>query len=178
MAATNVRLTRTFDERKTGRAFVIGADRRIREYVSRLGRRRSFGYREPEEDLDIGRLSGRVKARGVCLVQPNRMMPKWYTCRYILAHRKNRCTLCFSSTHVHAEKSNAHVVVLCLAVLYLTTRSIRWGEEAEKEKEKKEEERREARVRVVLPLLPALPFFFLSSFHFHLLYLFCHGPGT
>lgn len=37
--------------------------------VSRLGRRRSFGYREPEEDLDIGRLSGRVKARGVCLVQ-------------------------------------------------------------------------------------------------------------
>lgn len=177
MAATNVRLTRTFDERKTGRAFVIGADRRIREsFLDSVGEEVSAtgNRRRTLTSADYRGESRRV----VCAwFNRNRMMPKWYTCRYILAHRKNRCTLCFSSTHVHAEKSNAHVVVLCLAVLYLTTRSIRRSEGVEKEKES-EEERREGRVRVVLPLLPALPFFFLSSFHFHLLYLFCHGPGT
>ena len=61
MVASDVRLTRTFDETNIGRAFVIGTDRdeygngsrcvsASREEVSATGERK-------EKDLDIGRLS-------------------------------------------------------------------------------------------------------------------------
>lgn len=146
MVASDVRLTRTFDETNIGRAFVIGADRRIRESFLCWSKKKFRLPGNEEKDLDIGRLSGWLASVCLAVAEPNRMMPKWYTRRYIAAHRKNRCTLCFS-THVrlYAEKSNAHAVALYLAVLYLTTHTLYGREEDEEGRERSGEGKKRGR---------------------------------